>query len=91
MPVSRPCSIPMTNRSVDNVKGDEGPRLIGETRRVASLRAMVGGVLNWNTQHKFRPNRLIVSVLLERISSHAKLLGAPALNCSLPSCFVYVG
>ncbi len=32
----------------------------------------VGSVLNWNARHKFRPNRLIVSVLLERISSDAK-------------------
>lgn len=56
---------------------------------VVSPRAVVDSVLNWNARHKFRPNRLIVSVLLERISSRAKLLGVPALSCSLPSCFVF--
>lgn len=79
----------MTNQPADNAVEMKTHVSSGD-QRVASLRAAVGGVLNWNTRHKFRPNHLIVSVLLERISSHAKLLGVPVLSCSLPSCLVFV-
>lgn len=89
MQCSRPHSIPMTNQLADNAVETETHVSSGD-QRVASLRAAVGGVLNWNTRHKFRPNHLIVSVLLERISSHAKLLWVLVLSCSLPSCFVFV-
>lgn len=37
------------------------------------------------TAYKFRPNHFIVSVLLERINSHAKLLWVPDPSRSLPS------
>lgn len=85
-----PRSIPAADQWVDNAAEMKTPASHQETRGWRLWGQPVGGVLNWNTQHKFRPNHLIVSVLLERISSHAKLLRVPALSCSLPSCFVCV-